>query len=388
MNRYFALILLLCLFISCGNSSRESIRSEYHDPRTPQIIEGLLEGEDIQGEKLDLFFNRLHSRGAFNGCVLVARAGRVIYRKSLGFLDKKRNIPLHDTAMFQLASVSKVLTATAVLILHERGEVNIEKPFAHYFPDFPYPNVTVKELLNHRSGLPNYIYCFNSEVCRTDYQMSNTDMYNHIVAKKPDPYLRPGRRFNYCNTNYALLPLLIEKISGKSYSQFMHDEIFEPLGMRHTATIQELDLSADNVTRPYDHRWKPVPFDASDYVLGDKSIYSTTYDLFLFSEALYQNRLISKKTQELAYTPYSKERKLSNYGIGWRLNNFNDPDRKEVYHNGWWHGYRTSFHRRLKDTLTVVILSNKLNSVAYQSGRVYQILDNSNEAQFASAEEQ
>jgi CubicO group peptidase (beta-lactamase class C family) len=167
----------------------------------------------------------------------------------------------------------------------------------------------------------------------------------------------------------------------------MKKEIFGPLGMNHSATIHDIDLGAANVTRPYDNRWRPVAFDASDYVLGDKSIYSTPYDLFLFSEALYQNKLIKAETQQLAYTPFSKERKLSNYGFGWRLNNFNDPLKKEVYHNGWWHGYRSSFHRRLNDTLTVVILSNKLNSNTYQSNKVYQIVDNADSTELLADEE-
>src|SRR5690606_6283505 len=145
---------------------------------------------------------------------------------------------------------------------------------------------------------------------------------------------------------------LVEKVTGSSFSEFMKRQIFDPVGMRHTCTIEDIDLGSTNVTRPYDHRWRPVTFDASDYVLGDKSIYSTPYDLFLFSEALYQNKLIKPETQELAYTPFSKERRLTNYGLGWRLKNFTDTVKKEVYHNGWWHGYRSSFHRRLHDTLT------------------------------------
>ncbi len=101
-----------------------------------------------------------------------------------------------------------------------------------------------------------------------------------------------------------------------------------------------------------------------------------SFDLFLFSEALYQNKIIKPETQNLAYTAFSKEKKQSNYGYGWRMKDFNDPDKKEVYHNGWWHGYRSSFHRRLKDTLTVVILSNQLNRSAYQTQKVYDIIDN------------
>jgi CubicO group peptidase (beta-lactamase class C family) len=217
--------------------------------------------------------------------------------------------------------------------------------------------------------------------------MSNLDMYNYLVLKNSPPYLKPGKRFNYCNTNYALLALLIEKVTGKSYSQFLGDELFRPLGMNNTATIQEIDLNGANVTRPYDHRWRPVGFDASDYVLGDKSIYSTPYDLFLFSEALYRNMIIKAETQQLAYTAFSKEQKTSNYGYGWRMKNFRDPVKKEVYHNGWWHGYRSSFHRRLSDTLTVVILSNKLNSATYQAQKVYEILDSSSAGEYEEADE-
>lgn len=376
MNRFLVLSILLFLFLSCGHSSGDVFDNDSVSSKAPTVFTKLSREQRELAARIDLFFTRLHSNGSFNGSILVAKAGRVLYKKSLGILDKKQNVPLSDTSMFQLASVSKVLTATAVLLLHERGLLDIEKGFDHYFPDFPYPGVTVRELLNHRSGLPNYIYCLNDEICRPDYRMTNTTMYNSMVQRRPDPYLRPGRRFNYCNTNYALLPLLVEKISGKTFSEFLRDEIFVPLGMRNTATIENIDLRSLKVTRPYDNRWRPVSFDASDYVLGDKSIYSTPYDLFLFSEALYQNKLIMPETQELAYTAFSKERKRTNYGFGWRLKNFNDPEKKEVYHNGWWHGYRSSFHRRLHDTLTVVILSNKLNSDTYQSHRVLQIIDN------------
>lgn len=378
MNRFYILIVLVIMFLSCGNSSTESIGDKlFSKPGRALIFSNLGKEQKVIAGKLDAFFTELNRKGGFNGSVLVSRAGRVIYRKSLGFLNKATQGLLTDSSMFQLASVSKVITATAVLMLHEREMIDINKPFKFYFPDFPYQNIHVKDLLNHRSGLPNYLYCLNSEICQPNYQMNNTDMYNYLVAKKPEPYLRPNTRFNYCNTNYALLALLIEKASGRSYSQFLKEELFIPLGMKNTSTIQDIDLNGANVTRPYDTRWRPVEFDASDYVLGDKSIYSTAYDLFLFSEALYQNKIISQETQELAYTAFSKEKKLSNYGYGWRLKNFNDPDKKEVYHNGWWHGYRSSFHRRLKDTLTVVILSNQLNRSAYQTHKIYEILDSS-----------
>jgi CubicO group peptidase (beta-lactamase class C family) len=357
----------------------ESSEARYTPPTAISVIRNLTKEQKIISGKLDLFFTEMNRMGIFNGCVLVSKAGKILFQKSLGIADREAKRNLSDSSMFQLASVSKVITATAVLMLHERGQLNIDEPFSTFFPDFPYPNVRVKDLLNHRSGLPNYMYTLNSEICRPNYQMNNTDMYTCFIGKKAAPYMNPDRRFNYCNTNYALLALLIEKVSGKPYSKFLKDEIFVPLGMKNTATIHDVDLNGKLTAKPYDNRWRPVGFDASDYVLGDKSIYSTPFDLFLFSEALYNNRIISAATQNLAYTAFSKEKKLSNYGYGWRLKDFKDPVKKEVYHNGWWHGYRSAFHRRLSDTLTVVILSNQLNSTAYQTHKVYEILDNAPE---------
>lgn len=378
MNRVTILIIFLIMFLSCGNYSTNKATNKYTYLATKAgYSTNLNQSQKVMAVKLDLLFADMHRQGIFNGSVIVSRAGKIIFKKSLGYSNKSSSNLLSDSSMFQLASVSKVITATAVLILHERDLVDINKPFSFYFPDFPYKDVLVKQLLNHRSGLPNYIYTLNSQFYQPNYKMTNAEMYNYFISKNSRPYQRPNTRFNYSNTNYALLALLIEKTSGKSYSQFLKEELFKPLGMKNSATINEIDLNGANTTKPYDHRWRPVSFDASDYVLGDKSIYSTPFDLFLFSEALYQNKIIKPETQNLAYTAFSKEKKVSNYGYGWRMKDFNDPDKKEVYHNGWWHGYRSSFHRRLKDTLTVVILSNQLNSFTYQTQKVYDILDNS-----------
>lgn len=379
MRGIYILTIFIIMFLSCGNSNTPAagFRIFKKPVSATTIVSALSKEQKIIANKLEDFFTHLNKIGSFNGSVLVAKAGKVIYKTSLGFSNKTTKDVLTDSSMFQLASVSKVITATAVLMMHEREMLDINKPFKFYFPDFPYATVNVKDLLNHRSGLPNYIYTLNQECGKQNCQMSNLDMYNYFVTKSTKPYLKPDTRFNYCNTNYALLGLLIEKVSGKPYSQFLREELFLPLGMKNTATIKDIDLNGIKTTRPYDTRWRPVGLDASDYVLGDKSIYSTPYDLFLFSEALYQNKIIKPETQQLAYTAFSKEIKTSNYGYGWRMKNFDDPNKKEVYHNGWWHGYKSSFHRRLKDTLTVVILSNQLNRAAYHTYKVYEILDNS-----------
>jgi len=374
MNRYIFLLLLLSLFFYCGNTPAEIKPAPKGNE--PSLSKGMLTKEQlVMSEQLNELFTGLNQKGLFNGNVLVAKAGKIIFRKSLGLLDKTQHMPLTDSSQFQLASVSKVITATAVLLLHERQQLDINQPLTTYFSDFPFASIKVRDLLDHRSGLQNYIYTLNKEINQPNYQMTNDDMYQAFISKNCRLAQKPNTRFNYCNTNYALLALLVEKVSGKPFNVYVKEEIFQPLGMRHSCTIRDLDLGGANVTRAYDTRWRPVHFDASDYVLGDKSIYSTTYDLFLFSEALYQNRIISKATQDLAYQAYSREKRESNYGYGWRMHHFNDPDKKEVFHNGWWHGYRSAFHRRLKDTLTIVVLSNQLNSSTYQTYRVYDVID-------------
>jgi len=386
MNKIFVLYIFIIMFLSCG-SSDTAVKKVSANLQAAETGIELNTTQKIIASKLDTMFTRLNKTGAFNGSILVAKSGAILYQKTMGYCNKENNCLLNDSSMFQLASVSKVITATAVLMLHERELIDLEKPFTFYFPDFPYQNVTVKQLLTHRSGLPNYIYALNSEIYQPNYKMTNSDMYSYLKIKNPKVYLKPNIRFNYCNTNYALLALLVEKVSGKLFPQFLKEELFDPLGMKHTQTITDLDLNSANVTKPYDLKWKSVDFDASDYVLGDKSIYSTAYDLFLFSEALYQNKIIKPETQDLAYSAYSKEKKSSNYGLGWRVKDLKDPLKKEVFHNGWWHGYRSSFHRRLNDTLTVVVLSNQLNKAAYQTYLIYNILDTSSAEDVAGDDE-
>jgi CubicO group peptidase (beta-lactamase class C family) len=204
-----------------------------------------------------------------------------------------------------------------------------------------------------------------------------------MAKYQPTPYFNEGKRFNYSNTNYIILALIIENISGLSYDTYLHQKLFEPLGMRHTQTIKKLDLSNMNLTCGYSNSFKQIENDRFDGVIGDKGIFTTTHDLLLLSKALYQNKLLSAKTQALAYTPHSKEKKMSNYGLGWRMKNISNEN-KEVYHNGWWHGYKTSFHRRLKDSLTIIILSNKLNNSVYATHKIYEAIDGINHSDKSS----
>ncbi len=374
--KYIIPFLIFSSFIVDCNQTEGSDKSNgYKAPEKP-IVQSRIDSVKYKAEifRLDTLFTKLYKANVFNGNVLIAKGKDIIYQKSFGYSIKESNKLLNDSSIFQLASVSKVITGVATLLLYEQGRLNIDSKVSDILADFPYKNITVKHLLSHRSGLPNYTYFCGEFLSDSVCRLSNQHMLDIMIKHQPKPYLNPGLRFNYSNTNYALLALIVEKIAKKSYSTFLKEELFTPLGMNHSYTALNIDSTKEHLTCGYTNKFCCVPNDRYDGVVGDKGIYTTTYDLFLLSTALYQKRLLANTTQQLAYTPHSKEIKTHNYGFGWRMKNMNDSA-KEVFHNGWWHGYRTSFHRRLKDSLTVIVLSNRLNSSVYATWKIYAAID-------------
>lgn len=363
------------MIVNCNQTEGSDHDREYKSPEKP-IVQSRIDSLKYKAEiyRLDTLFTKLYNANAFNGNVLIAKGKNIVYQRSFGFSIKESNTRLNDSSLFQLASVSKVITGIATLMLYEQGKLNLETKVSDILAGFPYHDVTVKQLLSHRSGLPNYTYFFGEYVKDSLPVMNNQNMLDVMTKYKPKAWLSPGTRFNYCNTNFALLALIIEKVSKKSYSTFLKEELFQPLGMNHSYTASNIDSIKEHLTRGYTMKYGSIAGDRFDGVLGDKGVYTTSYDLFLLSTALYQQKLLSKETQQLAYTPLSPEKKLSNYGLGWRMKSMNEPD-KEVFHNGWWHGYRTSFHRRFKDSLTVIVLSNRLNKSVYATWRIYGAID-------------
>ncbi len=375
MKYIIPLLFFSFLIVNCNETEGSEKKSNYNTPEKP-VVQSKIDSVKYKVEiyRLDTLFTKLYKADAFNGNVLIAKGKNIIYQKSFGYGIKEKNILLNDSSIFQLASVSKVITGVATLLLYEQGKLKLETKVSDILADFPYKDVTVKHLLSHRSGLPNYTYFCGEFLSDSICSLSNQNMLDLMIKHKPKAYLNPGLRFNYCNTNYALLALIVEKISQKSYATFLKEELFTPLGMNHSYTALNIDSTKEYITRGYTMKYGCVANDRYDGVVGDKGIYTTTYDLFLLSTALYQHKLLANTTQELAFSPHSKEVKTHNYGYGWRMRNMNDSA-KEVFHNGWWHGYRTSFHRRLKDSLTVIVLSNRLNKSVYSTWRIYAAID-------------
>lgn len=334
--------------------------------------------------KIDSIFRNLSSYNRFNGCVLVAQHGQIIYKNSFGIANPILNEPLTTNSVFQLASVSKTITGVAVLQLIEDERLGLDDYVSLYFPSFPYPTVTVRNLLSHTSGIPDYIKLGSGYYRNNKGYISNEDAMNALIAASLPPSFAPGARFRYNNSNYAILALLVEKITGVSFPQYVKTNIFDPLEMSNSfISHPEKIWEMSNRTFGFTGR-SMVNNDMFDGVFGDKGAYSTVEDMYKFDRALYPNVLLKDETLRMAFTNNVLDpRSSKKYGLGFRLRE-DQKNQKIIYHNGWWHGYRTAFHRRESDNSCVIILSNRLDRCVYaQAKQLFNVLDNN----FSSAED-
>ncbi|WP_230392233.1 serine hydrolase [Pontibacter sp. FD36] len=314
------------------------------------------------GKEVDSLFTHLHKRKGFNGTVLVTKYDQIIYRGAFGYADFKTKDTLSTQTVFQLASVSKQFTAMAIMMLKEQGKLNYDDSLQVYIPDFPYKGITVRQLLTHRSGLPNYTYFSEEFWPDRKVDLSNDDVLSMMAVHKPNIYYQPDRTFSYSNTGYALLASVVEKASGQPFAEFMREHIFEPLKMHDTYTFNhELVTQTGRVaTGHIGGRRKRLP-DYQDTVLGDKGMYSTVEDLYKWDQALYTQKLVKRETLEEAFMPTGKvNKRAESYGFGFRLKQVESGD-TVIYHGGLWHGFNTYFLRNPKDHSSIIVLSNLTN---------------------------
>jgi CubicO group peptidase (beta-lactamase class C family) len=368
--RPIALLLLITpFFISCGSSNNKNnkVDSSQSGLQLPQISPlPAAEKNRLSLGCKDWFDSVLKGRG-FNGGIVVAKKGEIVFEAYEGSTNLDGKDTVNSNTPFHIASVSKTFTAMAVLKLWQDGKLQLDDLFSKYFPDFNYAGVTIRTLLNHRSGLPNYVHFMEHLGWDRDRMVTNVDVLQSLISRKADlTDIAPANtRFTYCNTNYALLALLIEKLSGGTYATYLQQTFFKPLGMQHTFVYDT--TMRQQVTLSYDGRGREMIFTNLDAVYGDKNIYSTPRDILQWDRVLYTNQLFSTATLAEAFKPYSNERKgIRNYGLGWRMFNFANGE-QVVYHNGWWHGNNASFVRLLADSATIIVIGNKFNRGIYHA---------------------
>lgn len=388
------LSLFSFLFFSCNTANTAEKKMAYHDS---VFVYKPISNVQIESyrQQIEPIYNNLLVNSGFNGGIIVAKNGEIVFEDYKGIANFKTKEPITANTQFHIASVSKTFTAMAILKLMEQGKINIDADARVYLPALPYANITVKDLLSHRSGLPNYVHLMDgriTEVFRKKNKrgrwvtytrvvankvskalISNKDMLQFLVEKQPRIEALPNRRFHYCNTNYALLALMVEKITEQDFPTYMKDSVFAPLGMKDTYVFSIKDTA--KYTPSYKNNFVPYNLEKLDCVYGDKNIYSTPRDILLWDKALYTNSFVSAATQLLAYTPYSNERAgTHNYGLGWRL--FTYPNYTQPYHNGWWHGNNAVFTRLIKDTATIIVLGNRYNTRIYKAKELASVFTN------------
>ncbi len=309
--------------------------------------------------KLDSLLKRINKRHDFHGAILVAKNKKIVYRNQIGYADFRKKINLKEESAFQLASVSKQFTAAAIMILFERNKIKITDTINAYFPDFPYKNITIKNLLNHTAGLPKYFWVAEHK-WKKNKAPTNSEMMQLLTATKVNRFFKPGRNFDYSNTAYFVLASIIEKVSGTSFSNFLDKNIFEPLGMKNTYVYSyQNDVVKKNQLTGYRlyRGWKHIKIgnNVNDAVVGDKNVYSTIDDLFRWTNGLNTGKLLTKESLELMYskgeTIYG--RKVP-YGLGFRI----DKNEKNIYHYGKWNGFSTGLSNYIEDDLVVIVLEH------------------------------
>ena len=315
------------------------------------------------------FFDQTLVRSRFNGGILVARNGKIIFESYQGLQNVLSGVPIDSSTAFHLASVSKTFTAMAILKLWENAALLLDDPVTKYLEGFPFPLITIRNLLSHRSGLPNYVHFVEKLGWDTHRFVTNADILQ-LLIDNPDK-LKPGRAnayFDYCNTNYALLALIVEKVSKLSFSAYLDSVFFKPLGMMNSF-VYTIDM-AEKVLPSYKFNNQREPMMFLDAVYGDKNIYSTPRDMMKWDFALSTDQLFAEKTLEEAFKGYSYERRgTRNYGLGWRLVEM-PSGKKIIYHNGWWHGNNTVFSRLPADSTAIIVLGNKFNRSIYQAKKI------------------
>lgn len=376
LKRYIIIFISIGL-VACNIPSKKEqgpIKNQIELPNPGSLSK--LEGERLRNACETWYLSVLKSKG-FNGGIVVAKKGNIIFEAYNGSSRLNGLEPMNDSASLHIASVSKTFTAMAVLKLWQDGKLNIDDEFSKYFPSFNYPGVTIRSLLNHRSGLPNYVHFMENMGWDKRKNITNEEVLHFLITRKNNikNIGKPNKGFTYCNTNFALLALLIEKVSGEKYGNFLQETFFTPLQMNHTFVYNN-SRDLGKVTMSYDYRGKLIPLNFLDCVYGDKNIYSTPRDLLLWDRALTSGNLFTPKTLEEAYTPYSNEKPgVRNYGLGWRMNNF-PSGKKMIYHNGWWHGNNAAFIRLLEDSATIVVLGNKYNRGIYHAKDLANLFGN------------
>ncbi|UTW62666.1 beta-lactamase family protein [bacterium SCSIO 12741] len=319
---------------------------------------------------LDSLYTELHQYGEFNGNVLVAENDTIIFQKSFGLAKRETGQMLEDNSVFNLASVTKQFTATAIALLAKEQKLSLDDELAKHIPELEfYQGITINHLVRHTSGLPDYMQLWD-EKGDTSQEASNSSVIELFAKEKPDLLFEPNEKMRYSNTGYLLLATIVERVSNQSFGAFLDERIFTPLDMKDTKLlfVYKDGVKLNKLTAGYsqDSTGSYVPnieyAQIFDGVYGQGRLYSTTTDLFKWHQGLRKYKLLSEEETKSLFSPstLNSEEEI-NYGFGWFLKD-DENYGKIAAHSGGWAGYVTYLETHLDDNKVMIILQNNGNA--------------------------
>lgn len=362
---FFLAVLIPLLFLIFKGNPESSIIAVYSAP-LPSM-----------SQRIDEYIKAYADKGWFSGSILAAKKGEIIISKGYGMANYEMSVPNTPATKFHLASLTKQFTAMAIMLLQEKGLLSVNDTLSKYIPDYPNgKKITLHHLLTHTSGIPDYI---NDDETFVDiYRLYHP--LNQVIDRFKNKSLefQPGTKYDYSNSGYVLLCFIIEKVSGKTYEEFLKKNIFEPLKMENTG-YDDLKPIVKNRASGYsisDGKLTNAEFFDRSNLNGADGLYSTVEDLYIWDRALYTERIVSKGTLDKIFTPYPPG---NIYGYGWTTN------KVEISHSGRMDGFYTYISRNIANDTAVIVLSNiqqaqvraiyrDLNSILMEEG--YKLPEN------------
>ena len=338
---------------------------------------------------IDELLDSLILQQKFNGNILIAEKGEIIYNRCHGLANETTKEKLTQKSIFELASLSKQFTAMGIVILKEKGKLNLDDKISKYIPELAnYKEISIRNLLHHTGGLPDYLPIMDSTWDKSKIA-SNKDIIDIFSKQNPKVLFEPNTQHEYSNTGYALLATIIEKASGKTYAEFLKEEIFKPLKMKNSF-VYNRRLSPKKIKnyalgylflRSQNKYVLPDDFDRTkmvfwlDGVVGDGTVNSNVIDLLKWDRALYTTKLVSDESlKEIFSNGLLNDGSLGKHGFGWRMLETKDFGRI-ARHSGGWPGYMTYIERDIDHDKTIIILQNHYN-VTMPTDEIRNILYN------------
>ncbi|MGH9502462.1 MAG: serine hydrolase domain-containing protein [Terriglobales bacterium] len=330
-------------------------------------------GSLVPEQQIDQIFAGLKSENLPGAAVLVIDNGRTVFERGYGVADLRSRRKVDEHTNFRLASCTKQFTAMAIMLLVHDGKLRYEERLTDVFPDFPEYGkaITIRNLLNHTSGLLDYEDLMAKPAPGTPSekvpQIKDAGVLRLLQQQKTTKF-PPGTHWDYSNSGYAVLAMVVEKVSGQPFGDFLHARIFAPLGMNQTVAYEKGKNTVAHRAYGYTHAsggWRQMDQSPTSAVLGDGGVYSSLADLAKWDRALTHHTLLSEAEMKPAITPVKvadgsvqePDGKPAAYGFGWFLNPYEDHLR--MWHYGETVGFRTTIQRFVDEKLTVIVLCNR-----------------------------